>query len=121
MNYYVLQDEKIALFDSDYDRLKSTLDFKPNGIEATEADIQTTEDEIVKLNDGTYHLYSDVKEQYDAEQAEREEEEQTQADIRENEKYLAEIKNDILSAIALNDDEWLLELREEYQSILNEE
>lgn len=50
MNYYVLQNNEIALFDTDKSRLQTTLKFKP---ELVGLPIEETEREIVEL-DGKY-------------------------------------------------------------------
>ena len=47
MNYYVLQNDEIALFDASKSRLQTTLKFKP---ELTDKEIQETEREIVLLD-----------------------------------------------------------------------
>lgn len=47
MNYYILQNDEIVLFDTDKKRLQATLKFKP---ELTDKEIQETEREIVLLD-----------------------------------------------------------------------
>lgn len=47
MNYYILDNEEIALFDTDKSRLQTTLKFKP---ELTDKEIQETERDIVILD-----------------------------------------------------------------------
>jgi hypothetical protein len=47
MNYYILYNDEIALFDTDKNRLKTTIKFKP---ELTDKEIQETEREIVMLD-----------------------------------------------------------------------
>jgi hypothetical protein len=47
MNYYILYNDEIALFDTDKNRLKTTIKFKP---ELADKEIQETEREIVMLD-----------------------------------------------------------------------
>lgn len=69
--YYIQQDEKIVLFDTEKERLISTLAFMPQyeGLEILE-----TERPLVLSEDGTYYVFADTDE-YLQEQAEKRKEE----------------------------------------------
>ena len=66
MNYYILENEKIVLFDTDKEQLEATLEFMP---QYAELPILETEREIVSFNGGFY--FADEI-QAELEQAEKE-------------------------------------------------
>ena len=68
INYYIEQENKIILLDTNKERLLTTLKFQPQyqGLE-----IQETERPLVLSEDSTYYIFADTPE-YEAEQAQKE-------------------------------------------------
>lgn len=71
MNYYIEKNNKIVLFDTNYETLKYTLEISP---QYKNLDIQETERPLVLSEDRTYYVFADTEE-YKQEQAEKRKEE----------------------------------------------
>ena len=67
MNYYILENEKIVLFDNDKEKLQNTITFMPQyaGLEVFE-----TQDEIVEF-EGKFYFKKDIQEQIEQKERER--------------------------------------------------
>lgn len=124
--YYIQQDEKIVLFDTEKERLINTLAFMPQyeGLEILE-----TERPLVLSEDGTYYVFADTDE-YLQEQAIK----AKQQRIDEIKAQLTELDQKRIRALCEpstltneSNQTWLeyynnqvLQLREELQSLLGE-
>lgn len=124
--YYIQQDEKIVLFDTEKERLINTLAFMPQyeGLEILE-----TERPLVLSEDGTYYVFADTDE-YLQEQAIK----AKQQRIDEIKSQLTELDQKRIRALCEpstltneSNQTWLeyynnqvLQLREELQSLLGE-
>lgn len=124
--YYIQQDEKIVLFDTEKERLINTLAFMPQyeGLEILE-----TERPLVLSEDGTYYVFADTDE-YKEEQAIK----AKQQRIDEIKAQLTELDQKRIRALCEpstltneSNQTWLeyynnqvLQLREELQSLLGE-
>ena len=109
MNYYVLQNDKIALFDTDKKRLQTTLKFKP---ELADEKIHQTTKEIVEL-DGKFVFTDEHQEEIDAQ---KELEEQQKA-YDENQEAINALKDDLLTATLMGDEDWIADLKAEYAEL----
>ena len=109
MNYYVLQNDKIALFDTDKKRLQTTLKFKP---ELADEKIHQTTKEIVEL-DGKFVFTDEHQEEIDAQ---KELEEQQKA-YDENQQAINALKDDLLTATLMGDEDWIADLKAEYAEL----
>ena len=109
MNYYVLQNDDIALFDTDKKRLQTTLKFKP---ELAEAKIHQTTKEIVEL-DGKFVFTDEHQEEIDAQ---KELEEQQKA-YDKNQEAINALKDDLLTATLMGDEDWIADLKAEYAKL----
>lgn len=112
MNYYVLQNDEIALFDTDKSRLQTTLKFKP---ELADAKIHQTTKEIVEL-DGKFVFADEHQEEIDA-LKELEEQQQT---YEANQQAINGLKDDLLTATLMGDEEWIADLKAEYAELTEE-
>jgi hypothetical protein len=111
--YYILDnDGEIALYDTDKTRLENTLRVTP---QYPEQKVKSTTKEIVLL-DGK-PVFAD---EHTEEINEQKEIEQKKAEEQETAQTVATLKADMLTAIALNDEEWLADLRAEYVELTGE-
>lgn len=109
MNYYVVQNKEIALFDTDKKRIETTLKFKP---ELADAKIHQTTKEIVEL-DGKFVFADEHQEEIDAQ---KELEEQQKA-YDENQEAINALKDDLLTATLMGDEDWIADLKAEYAEL----
>lgn len=112
MNYYVLQNNEIVLFDTDKNRLQTTLKFKP---ELADAKIHQTTKEIVEL-DGKFVFADEHQEEIDAQKAQKESEEKELA----LQNAIEELGKEIAKADLSCDEDWKAELRAEYAKLMEE-
>lgn len=110
MNYYVLNsNDEIELFDTDKKRLQTTLKFKPV---LADAKIHQTTKEIVVL-DGHLVFADEHQEEIDAQ---KELEEQQKA-YDENQEAINALKDDLLTATLMGDEDWIADLKAEYAEL----
>lgn len=110
MNYYVLQNDEIALFDTNKSKLQTTLKFKP---ELADAKIHQTTKEIVEL-DGKYVFADEHQEEIEEEKQQKEDEEKQQAlDVA-----IDDLIKEIAKADLMGDENWKAELREQYNALM---
>lgn len=112
MNYYILQNNEIVLFDTDKKRLQTTLKFMP---ELAETKIHQTTKEIVLLDD-KYVFADEHQEEIDAQKAQKESEEKELA----LQNAIEELSKEIAKADLSGDEDWKAELREEYAKLMEE-
>ena len=110
MNYYVLQNDEIVLFDTDRSRLQTTLKFKP---ELAGQEIQETEKEIVLLNDK--FVFAD---EHQEELNEKEELAQIDQEAQELETTLNELKSMYTQAQMIGDTETMEEISNTTKELL---
>ena len=110
MNYYVLQNDEIVLFDTDRSRLQTTLKFKP---ELAGQEIQETEKEIVLLNDK--FVFAD---EHQEELNEKEELAQIDQEAQELETTLNELKSMYTQAQMIGDTETMEEISNATKELL---
>jgi len=110
MNYYVLQNDEIVLFDTDRSRLQTTLKFKP---ELAGQEIQETEKEIVLLNDK--FVFAD---EHQEELNEKEELSQIDQEAQELETTLNELKSMYTQAQMIGDTETMEEISNATKELL---
>lgn len=110
MNYYVLNaNSEIELFDTSKSRLQTTLKFKP---ELAEAKLHQTTKEIVELN-GAFVFADEHQEEINAQ---KELEEQQKA-LDENQEAINALKDDLLTATLMGDEDWIADLKTEYAKL----
>lgn len=110
MNYYVLNsNEEIELFDTDKKRLQTTLKFKP---ELADEKLHQTTKEIVEL-DGKFVFADEHQEEIEAQ---KELEEQQKA-YDKNQEAINALKDDLLTATLMGDEDWIADLKSEYAKL----
>lgn len=67
MNYYILENDKIILFDTDKERLEATIEFMP---QYADLEIQETESEIISFNE-RFYFKDEIQEELAQAEAER--------------------------------------------------
>lgn len=110
MNYYVLQNEEIALFDTDKKRLQTTLKFKP---ELADEKIHQTTKEIVEL-DGEYVFADEHQEEIEQQKQQNEDEAKEKA----LEAAINDLIHEMSKADLIGDEDWKTELRAEYEALM---
>lgn len=107
MNYYILNsNDEIELFDTDKSRLQTTLKFKPD---LADAKIHQTTNNIVEL-DGKFVFADEHQDEIDAQK----ELEERQKAYDETQQAINGLKDDLLTATLMGDDEWIENLKAEY-------